>query len=85
MPHLFASFVDGYRGPARGGKRAVLEYTTGGFGAGALTWLVSKAKPVLGPVALRAEPLPRAARTALAGGLLGAALTTRRRAGRRGE
>jgi hypothetical protein len=81
MPHLFASFVDGYRGPARGGKRAVREYTTGGFGAGALTWLISKAKPVLGPIALRAEPLPTAAKTALAGGLLGAALATRRRPG----
>jgi hypothetical protein len=72
-PHLFASFVDGYRGPARGGRRAVREYTTGGFGAGALTYLLRPAKPVLAPLALRAKPLPLAAKIALALGLLGAA------------
>ncbi len=65
MPHLFASFVNGYHGLTRGGKRAVREYNTGAFGAGALTFLGSKAKPVLAPLALRAEPLPAAARLAL--------------------
>lgn len=83
MPHLLASFVDGYRGPERGGKRAVREYTTGGFGAGALSWMGNKAKPVLAPIALRAEPLPPAAKTALAAGLLGAALWAGRRGGGR--
>jgi hypothetical protein len=58
LPHLFASFVDGARGPQRGGNRAVREYTTGGFGAGLVSLAGNKAKPVLGPVALRAEPLP---------------------------
>lgn len=70
-PHLFASFVDGYRGISRGGKRGVREYITGGLGAGLLTILGSKAKPVLTPIALRAEPLPTLARLALGGGLLG--------------
>ena len=65
MPHLFASFVNGYHGLTRGGKRAVREYNTGAFGAGALTFLGSKAKPLLAPLALRAEPLPAAARLAL--------------------
>jgi len=44
-PHMFASFVDGWRGPRRGGRRAVLEYDLGGFGAGTLSFLGNKAKP----------------------------------------
>ncbi len=71
MPHLFASFVDGYHGPRRGGRRAVLEYDLAGLGAGTLSFLGNKAKPLLAPVALRATPLPTAARVALAtGGLM---------------
>ncbi len=73
MPHLFASFVDGWRGPRRGGRRAVLEYDLGGMGAGTLSFLGNKAKPLLGPLALRATPLPTSARLAL-GGLVAAAL-----------
>ena len=73
MLHLFVSFVNGYHGLRRGGKRAVREYNTGAFGAGILTFLGSKAKPVLGPLALRAEPLPIAARLALGGGAAAAA------------
>ncbi len=77
-PHLFASFVNGYHGLARGGRRAVREYNTGAFGAGVLTYLGSKARPVLAPLALRAEPLPAAARLAfLLGGLAAAALGAR--------
>ncbi len=72
-PHLFASFVDGWRGPRRGGRRAVLEYDLGGFGAGTLSFLGNKAKPLLGPLALRATPLPAAARLTL-GGLAATAL-----------
>ena len=70
MVHLFASFVNGYRGLRRGGRRAVREYNTGVFGAAVLTFLGSKAKPVLAPLALRAEPLPMGARLALLGGLV---------------
>ena len=55
-PHLLASFVDGYRGPRRGGRRAVLEYDLGGLGAGTMSFLGNKLKPVLGRVALRWEP-----------------------------
>ena len=72
-PHLFASFVDGWRGPRRGGMRAVLEYDLGGMGAGTLSFLGNKAKPVLGPLAMRATPLPLVPRLALAGGGLVAA------------
>ena len=71
MPHLFASFVDGYHGPRRGGRRAVLEYDLAGLGAGTLSFLGNKAKPLLAPLALRATPLPTTARVALAtGGLM---------------
>ena len=55
-PHLLASFVGGYRGPRRGGRRALLEYDLGGFGAGTLTFLGDKAKPLLAGFALRAAP-----------------------------
>lgn len=71
--HLFASFVDGYRGIRRGGKRGVREYITGGLGAGILTILGNKAKPVLAPIALRATPLPLAARLTLGGGAVAVA------------
>ena len=74
VPHLFASFIDGIRGPQRGGKRAVREYSTGGFGAGMLSVAGNKAKPLLGPIALRAEPLPAAAKAGL--GLLALLLVT---------
>jgi len=75
--HLFVSFVNGYHGLRRGGRRAVREYNTGAFGAGALTFLGSKARPVLAPLALRAEPLPKGARLALVGGATIAALGAR--------
>ncbi|CAN5607358.1 hypothetical protein BH24ACT26_BH24ACT26_08690 [soil metagenome] len=55
-PHLFASFVDGYRGPRRGGRIGVLEYDLGGLGAGTLSFLGNKLKPWLAPLALRAAP-----------------------------
>ncbi len=74
VPHLFASFVDGYRGPERGGKRALREYDTGGFGASTLSFTLNKAKPVLAPIALRATPLPVDGRLALGGGFAAAAL-----------
>jgi hypothetical protein len=73
VPHLLASFVDGWRGPRRGGRRAVLEYDLGGMGAGSMSFLGNKAKPLLGPLALRADPLPVAARVVLVGGVVASA------------
>lgn len=55
-PHMLASFVDGYRGPRRGGRRAVLEYDLGGLGAGTLSFLGNKARPLLAGIALSATP-----------------------------
>ena len=73
VPHLLASFVDGWRGPRRGGRRAVLEYDLGGMGAGSMSFLGNKAKPLLGPLALRADPLPVAARVVLGGEVVASA------------
>lgn len=59
------------------------EYITGGLGAGILTILGNKARPVLAPIALRATPLPLAARLAIGGAAaagLGAAVWLLRRA-----
>lgn len=84
MVHLFASFVNGYHGLKRGGKRAVREYNTGAFGAGALTFLGSKAKPLLAPLAPHAAPLPAGARLALLLGGLAASATLVARARHRG-
>jgi len=64
-PHLLASFVDGYRGPRRGGRRAVLEYDLGALGAGTMSFAGNKAKSVLGPLALRSTPLPETTQIAL--------------------
>ena len=72
-PHLLASFVDGWRGIRRGGRRAWLEYDLGGLGAGTLSLLGNKARPLLAPLALRAAPLPLGAKAALCAGLVAAA------------
>jgi hypothetical protein len=64
--------VDGWRGIRRGGRRAWLEYDLGGLGAGTLSLLGNKARPLLAPLALRAAPLPVGARVALGGGLVAA-------------
>ncbi len=71
-PHFFASFVDGWRGLRRGGKRSVLDYDLGAGGAGTLSFLGNKAKPLLAPLALRAEPLPATAKLALGTALVAA-------------
>lgn len=65
VPHLFASFVGGWRALRRGGVRAMVEYELGTPPAATLTFLGYIAKPVLAPLALRATPLPGAARLAL--------------------
>ena len=44
------------------------------MGAGTLSFFGNKAKPILGPLALRATPLPLTARLALAGGPVAAVL-----------
>lgn len=53
-PHLLPALIGGYRGPRRGGGRGVLELDIGGFGAGTLSFLGDKLRPLLGGFALRA-------------------------------
>jgi hypothetical protein len=55
-PHGFAALVDGYRGPRRGGIRGVVELDLSGAGSGMVSRLGNLAKPLLGPLALRAAP-----------------------------
>lgn len=69
-PHLLASIADGYRGPRRGGRRGVLEYDLATGGAGTLSFLGNKAKPLLAPIALRTTPLSPPAKAALGAGAL---------------
>jgi hypothetical protein len=69
-PHVFASLVDGWRGPRRGGLRAVLDYELAVPGAATLTFLGHLAKPVLSPLALQSAPLPVTVRLALGSGLI---------------
>jgi hypothetical protein len=69
-PHVFASLVDGWRGPRRGGMRAVLDYELAVPGAATLTFLGHLAKPVLSPLALRSAPLPVFVRLALGSALI---------------
>jgi len=84
VPHILASFVDGWRGVSRGGIGALLDYELGVPGSATLTFLGHLAKPLLAPLVLRATPLPLPARIAVAAGFgaaagLGAAMLRRRR------
>lgn len=65
MPHVFASMIGGWHGVSRGGARGVIEYDLAIPTAGVMTYLGHFTKPVLGPVALRAAPLPPAAKVAV--------------------
>ena len=72
MPHMAAAFVEGWRTMSRGGKRAVLDAQLSFPGAPILIFLGYLARPLLRPLAVRATPLPLAARLALWGGLVAA-------------
>ncbi len=69
MPHIGASFVDGWRGVSRGGIGAVLDYELGVPGSGTLTLLGNLGKPILRPLALRTTPLPATAKLGLGAGM----------------
>jgi hypothetical protein len=65
VPHLGAAIVYGRRGPASGGRRALMDLELGFPGATLLFALGGAARPVLGPIVLRTAPLPRTTRNAL--------------------
>ncbi len=90
-PHLAAAIVAGRGGPARGGRRALIDLELGFPGANALMAIGCAARPLLAPLALRTTPVPPRARVALLAGLAGVSATAagalgllRRRRGRLG-
>ncbi len=85
VPHLTASFVNGWHGLRRGGWGAVLDYELGTPGASTLTFLGNLAKPLLAPLALRTDPLSVPSKLALGGGLIGAGILLARTIRRRDE
>jgi len=74
VPHLAASFVNGWHGLRRGGWGAVLDYELGTPGAATLTFLGHLVKPLIAPIALRAAPLPMPSKLALGGGAVAAGM-----------
>jgi hypothetical protein len=61
-PHGAAAVTDGWRGLRRGKPRSVIDLETTLPLSGATVWLGHQLRPVLAPLALRAEPLPRPVR-----------------------
>jgi hypothetical protein len=74
MPHMASAFVEGWRTLTRGGEPAVADVQRAFPGAPALIALGYQARPVLGPLVVRATPVPRPVRLALWGGLAAVAL-----------
>jgi hypothetical protein len=73
-PHLLASVADGWRGLERGLPQSYTDLEAAAPGMAAGIKLGSQFRPLLAPVALRAEPLPRAAKVGLAAGAVAAAV-----------
>jgi hypothetical protein len=64
-PHLLPALTDGWRGLRRGLPQSAIDLETASPGAAGLTWLGHQFRPLLAPLALRAQPLPAAARAGL--------------------
>lgn len=78
MPHMLPAMADGWKGIRRGLPQSFFDLMTAAPGMGSSLWLGHKLRPVLGPIALRATPLSRMFKIALAAGvalLAGAAIT----------
>jgi hypothetical protein len=80
VPHLLASFADGWHGLRRGAPQSVIDLELASPGVASGIWLGYQVRPLLAPLALRAKPLPAAAKVGLALGALALAglLITRR-------
>lgn len=66
-PHVLPAVVGGWPALKRGLPRSVMDLETSLPGSGLLPFLGYRLRGVLGPLALRGEPLPRRARVGLAG------------------
>jgi hypothetical protein len=72
IPHLLSTIADGWHGLRRGFPRSAIELELSGPGMASGPFLGYQIRPLLAPIALRATPLPVAAKIGLAVG--GAAL-----------
>jgi hypothetical protein len=87
MPHLAGAIVYGRGGPARGGRRALIDLELGFPGAFLLMSVAGFLRPLLAPFVLRTGPLPAHMRFLLLAGVvagaagLGGLLRRRRRTG----
>jgi hypothetical protein len=77
-PHFLPSIADGWRGLARGLPQSFIDLETSAPTLASGTWLGHRLRPLLAPLALRTEPLPRILRVGLTAGL-GVLLTGARR------
>jgi len=73
-PHMLPAAVAGWRAIQRGLPNSFLDLETAAPGSATFTWLVSRLRPLLAPLALRAKPLSPAARRSLTLGAAAVAL-----------
>jgi hypothetical protein len=74
-PHLGGAIVAGRRGPARGGRRSLLDLELGFPGANVLMLVGAGFRPLLAPLALRTTPIAPGSIAALLVGLAGLGAT----------
>ena len=77
-PHFFAAITNGWPALRRGLPQSYIDLELAAPGSATSVWLGYQLKPLLAPIALRAKPVPRAARAALAIGALGVLLAAAR-------
>lgn len=70
VPHIAAAMTDGWKGLRRGSPQSVYDLMKAVPGSAAGVWLGYQMRPLLKPLTLRATPLPRVARVAMAVGAL---------------
>jgi hypothetical protein len=77
-PHFFAAITDGWPALHRGLPQSFTDLELAAPGSATSVWLGYRLKPLLAPIALRARPLPRAARVTFAIGALAVLLAAAR-------
>ena len=66
--HLWPALTEGWRGLRRGLPQSFIDMETAAPGMASGPWLGFQLRPLLAPITLRAEPLPRRIKLALAAG-----------------
>ena len=64
-PHMLATLTNGWKGLRRGTPQSYLDIETAAPGMGSGIWLGYHMRPLLAPIALRAQPLPVSAKIAI--------------------